>query len=434
MFYLFSSDASPRYKRNVLDILCYPKGHIFRFRYQDKYVSEEIKSCQLSSGNEIASKNLKEFGRKGISVYAETGEPPPHRRLIFYPIREVEIVRIKLEGSIYYVDVKLGDFINYYENAHGLIGIPRFDKASENLLKIRQQIEGISYHPLPPLQENDTTREVFGKTWDKGHGKPVDYRSDLKETTQGYFLTFNKQPFQYTTREDSPNQGWESVVEILSQSPSMRSCIFYNISGFYKVRRGEEVLLKSFDDGWNTKYPLPMGQNAVLKLLFYRSEKADKILPQKLEIKTDGDAFAGFSEKEILVLSRYNEERIQIATKRIYDSVFAPISINLKESEQATPDLNILAPSPYLLTRITVSKKLLFFILLFLFIASVCLALSADMIKAIGYSWIVPNNNPAISIWIDNNASNIAAFLKPIGAFFAVWVGWLGFRRLPIGK
>src|SRR5689334_17417101 len=135
MFYLFSSDASPRYKRNVLDILCYPKGYIFRFRYQDKYVSEEIKSLELGPGNEVAPKVLKTLGRKGISVYAETADPPPYRRLTFYPVRELEVVRIKVEGSIYYVDARLGDFIDYYKNAEAGSGIDREVKATENLQK-----------------------------------------------------------------------------------------------------------------------------------------------------------------------------------------------------------------------------------------------------------------------------------------------------------
>src|SRR5258708_34386756 len=74
-----------------------------------------------------------------------------------------------------------------------------------------------------------------------------------------------------------------------------------------------------------------MGTSVVLKLLFFRSSKAPRISDQSLEIKTDGDAFAGFSQKEIPVLSRYNEERVLIACKRVFDSVFAPIIIELKQ-------------------------------------------------------------------------------------------------------
>jgi hypothetical protein len=106
LFYLYSSDSSPRYQRNILDILCYPEGHIFRFRYQDKYVSDEIKSWRRNPSNFIDK--LKLYGRKGIVIYAEKTGNSPEMHFNFFPVREVSIAQIKVEGSIYYVDIILG--------------------------------------------------------------------------------------------------------------------------------------------------------------------------------------------------------------------------------------------------------------------------------------------------------------------------------------
>lgn len=487
MFYLFSSDYAARYKRNVLDILCYPEGQIFRFRYQDSHVSDEIKgwgTCQ----SQLAEK-LKKVGNKGVTIYAETAGDVPTKYFNFYPTREGEIVRIQVVGSVYYVDLKLGEFIDHR------------DQSTKNLGPFQDTIKKLKFSPLPPLtyKKDDAGNQLAdqeGLTWYKDKAKPVPYEQPPKPSTQGYFFFY--------IPEDSPNlikyskgglanlKAWESVVEVLSSSaPSMKACVFYLIEGFYEVRRRwflfgrrEEYLIHPQDNDWDTKYPLKMGKSFILKLLFYRSSKASPILPQTLEIKTDGDAFAGFSQKEILILSRYNEERILIACKRIFDSVFAPIIIELKKAEQPTPadvsktitggkitvggnyklsppqddvlamfsgdlDLQIeptaltgkptttpdvLAPHPFLLTQITASKRLIVLTLILLVAASFFLFMSPDYIQQIGNSQIAQSRFKEIGDTLARNAPAFTALSKVMGAVCTLCAGFLAFRKLPVGK
>ncbi len=485
MFYLFSSDFATRYKRNVLDVLCYPEGHIFRFRYQDYHVSDDIKSWGKCR-DQLAGK-LKELGTKGITIYAETTGAAPDRTFNFYPTREVEVIRIQVVGSVYYVDLKLGEFIDYT------------DQSTTNSGPFQDTIKKAKFYPLPPLTNKkdvsgNELAEKEGLTWYKDKDGPTHYIPP-GPSTQGFFFYYvpdaSANLIKYSKGGLSNLRAWESVVEELSSAESMKACVFYLIEGFYKVRRRwpllgrhEEYLISPKDNGWDTRYPLKMGKSFVLKLLFYRSSKANPILPQTLEIKTDGDAFAGFSQKEILILSRYNEERILIACKRVFDSIFAPIIIELKKAEESPPanqpkpikggtvtlggnyqlipaagekpatfsgelglsldrtvqdnkasaNQDILAPHPFLLTQITAAKGLIVITLVLLVAASFFLFMSPDYIQQIGNSQIAQNNFKEIGDTLARNGQAFTALSKVVGAVCTLAAGFLAFRKLPVGK
>lgn len=446
MFYLFSSDFAPRYKSDILDILCYPEGHIFRFRYQNRHVSPEIKNWGESQ--QSLNEKLIDSGSLGVIIYAETTGESPNKTFTFYPVREVSIIRIQIVGTVYYLDLKLGKFIDY-----------RGDPNKKQLFQTT--IEKLKFHPLPPLTPSKEQQQKEGLTWYE-EGRPVAHISS-KEGNQGYFLHHISTactcliPYSKGGLEDL--RAWESMVNVLSSAPSMKFGIFYFVEGFYQVKRRwligpyKESLIEPSNNSWETKYPLKMGKSVVLKLLFYRSSDAARILPQMLEIKSAGDAFAGFSETEILVLSRYNEERILIACKRVFDSIFAPITIELKEAKTASSegspqlwqliaspetwqktDQPILAPRPFLLTQITAPWGLIAFTLFMLAFASFFLFMSPDYVQQIGYSRLMQGNFKTFGDMLTKNSLAYSNAAKVFGAICTLFAGFLGFRKLPIGK
>src|SRR6266496_3648154 len=155
MFYLFSSDSTPRYKTDILDVLCYPQGHIFRFRYQDQYISDELK--QLVSAPRLPR------NKSGIIVYAEHETKGTYREFCFYPVRQVTIERIFVKGSVYYVDFRLGAFLDY----------GRGKNAKQKKLEYQGKLNALGFHPLPLLQEDGTRK--WGKVWDVASKSLADY-------------------------------------------------------------------------------------------------------------------------------------------------------------------------------------------------------------------------------------------------------------------
>lgn len=454
LFFLFSSDSSPRYQRNVLDILCYPENHIFRFRYQDKYVSDEIKAWERSP-IEINEK-LKAHGGRGIVIYAETTDNSP-RDFNFYPVREVKIASIKVEGFIYYVDIILGKFINYFAGLDDLSlqdENVRVEKGKENLKIFRDQIKSHKFYPLPKLNE---TGDSF--VWDEISKdiKTLPPGSSLENKTQGFYFNLIKEtennipPLDYVTKEHFSNSSWESVIDVISRAEKMKSSVFYRILGFYPLpffgidNFGKDRNIKIQNKALTTTYLLPMGETVTLKLLFYKSEQAweenPEIKNQILEIKSNSDVFAGFSQTEIPILSRYNEELIQIACKRVFDSVFAPISIQLKkkddkkdtDSTEKTTNKEILAPQPYLVTKISVPAWVKIRLIAYTVLASVLLSFSPDVFKYLGETSYLKQNYTFFSETLINNAGWITAFFKTAGALFTLAAAYLAFRKLPVG-
>lgn len=245
----------------------------------------------------------------------------------------------------------------------------------------------------------------------------------------------------------------------------MQSSIFYRILGFYTQKttlfffNNGEQRNKTQNDGVNTTYSLPMGKISTLKLLFYKAAKAwdenPEVKEQCLEIKNNSDVFAGFSQTEIQILSRYNEELIQIACKRVFDSVFAPITIQLKKSEktrqQETPAQpsddessnmletaeitldEIIAPQPYLITKVSVPILLVLWILFFTVSASILLTFSPDSFKTLGETNFVKQNAPDLSDYLMKNGGFLTVLFKAFGAVCALIVAFLTFRKLPVG-
>lgn len=467
MFYLFSSDFEPRFKRNILDILCYPEKHIFRFRYHANHVGPEIKTW--SDKGELPKK-LKELKGKGLCVYAESTGEAPNNAFNFYALREVEIIRIQLMGNVYYIDMRLGYFVDYFTEGQR--------KAREQLEKFQEGIKTITFYPLPQLSKNTETGERQGWTW-SDDGKLEQYNGAPGFTNQGYFFLHVPDASGrsvYAVGQSGNYKAWESVAEVLSSAPSMQSAVFYLVEGFFRVRKtlgwlGEykEYFIKPRDDEWDTRYPIKMGTSVVLKLLFFRSSKAPRINDRLLDIKTDSDAFAGFSQKEIRIESRYNEERILIASKRVFDSIFAPIMIGLKEaipddqtstdsvlrlapSQVATPwglielklkdtpvegpvaEEDVLAAESFLLTQIKASRLLIFATLIFLALASFFLFMSPDYIQSVGWSRLVQGWSKPFGDLLVRNAPVYAQVSKIIGFVFTLAAGYLGFRKLPLGR
>ena len=362
----------------------------------------------------------------------------------------MEVLRIHRERSVYYVDVQLGGFVNYGEQR---------DRANEQLEKFQKSLEGLKNHPLPPLREDPRVDGgQTGLTWTKDDEKPVPMRAGLRDTTQGYFfdLVVNQPgcwcPLPDTGRkkglrkvvtfpceESGKGSAWESVIEVVSQASSMKRCIFYRVAGFYSIGRRwywplrKERMIKLANRGWNTKYPLPMGSIVNLRLVFYRSNRAEQWMldgKQKLTISAGGDGIAGLSRTEIPILSRYDEEQVEIACKRMLDSVLAPINI----SHDAGVHDDVLAAQPFLVARVKVPIGVIMLILAGLGTAPFLLTADANFFATLGNWSLIQKHWKDVGDCLVRNKDSFSLVAKATGAAVALGAGYLGLRRLPIGK
>jgi hypothetical protein len=243
----------------------------------------------------------------------------------------------------------------------------------------------------------------------------------------------------------------------------MKNCVFYHVMGFFQVRKplpwrdSVEQLLPSTDDGWGTTYPLPMGERVVLKILSFTPENSAVPLSQRFQLHLDPNAFAGSEEREILFTSRYNEERIELACARVFDSLLAPVFFEhtpeTENTERHTVEpagaqtkskdspkqikrgaTEIISPNSSLLAQIRVPRTTFLIILAGLVVTPLLLSLTPDFLRDIASGPTLTHNAPWVAGILATRAARVVEFSKAIAAAVTLIVGYLGLRRLPIGK
>ena len=416
MFFLFSSNHTTRYKRNALEMLCYPDGHAFTVRYGHKHVTPLLTKLH-TRGDTLLDWNH-QFGNLGIAVYAEKPNSNQTGPFRFCPLREVRIVRIRVLGSVYYIDLRLGSFINF--------GLSDGSSAS-HLKRWQGYFESIDKGPQPPEAR----------------------------APESYFVLWKDEcGVDYSTTENVPFQAWESTVDLLSRFTSMQRAIFYHVLGFYvpsKLREwdpgplGEEPIPIE-DDGWVTRFPFPMGRIVTLRLIFFRSSKASiGVFPARLSVEIDDSAFAGVSTKKLEVLNRYNEERVELACRRAWDNILAPITIdmveegagqtlNTKGPENRGEEKDIIAPRPFLLGYVKASQGLLWGAAIMIFIGSAALIVPSDVLSWQKAGFGTGIVHELLALLPIQALETIVIFLKALGSALIAAAFFVTLRRFPLPR
>ncbi|MGH3119053.1 MAG: hypothetical protein ACRDQ2_18450 [Gaiellales bacterium] len=97
---LFSSNIRPQYEQDIVDVAASPAGHVFRFRYESKYIDDAVEDDWLSN---------KLVGTDVLLIYS-IQQPQNYHPPEFVPIRSGKVVRSSQDGSVFFVDFKLGDY------------------------------------------------------------------------------------------------------------------------------------------------------------------------------------------------------------------------------------------------------------------------------------------------------------------------------------
>ncbi len=405
--FLFCSAAKPLYKRDALDSVCYPEGYLFRFRYDRKYVDENVwNSPETYEGKDgilvFLDNNPEESPGFWHTWFRTTPEGKRgSREFHFYPIRRIRTSRLFHRGRALYVDFRCGDFLNY-----GL------ENDEERRHRWEDYFLSLSNRPLLPGGPGD------GKFILWVDGKTVDFEST----------------------ESIEQEAWESVVARLDKTERLGGSAFFRILGLFRiapaVRIGEhwiplpvigplsEIPICLEDDTYNSFYCVPMGKSCVLKVLFSRPSY-DETTPdagrRRFRVNFDQAAFIGGSKEIVYSESKYNEERILLVSRRTFESFTSAVSI--EEDGRGTMASMMDAPQPILLTRIRVPRLLIAFIVLLVVLSAYLLALDAESVKSL--STLASQYSPTLGQLVPSLA-------KPIGLGATALATFLLIRRLPI--
>lgn len=384
MIYLFCSAATALYKQDALDCTCYPEGHLFRFRYSKSYVDPQI------------WEETKKFENKdGIMVFIDTVGPDGKKDFDFYPVRKITTIRFHKEGSAIYIDFKFGPFINY-------------GPQNDDRLKIAwdQFFKNLPNRPWPPPE-----------------------RSGRNE--QRYFILSNAKDQKgpdFPTSGSVPNEPWENVIQRLDKTEGLGGSTFFQVLGFYEIKKTllnivppyQEVPIRPMDNSYDSIYPLPMGKSVVLKFLLSRPSYDPKD-QRNLELKASGDSFVGLSKEIVHSNSRYNEERIILVCRRVFDSVLSAVSIKQKNEPEG-----IQSPKPFLLTKIKVPRRIVGVVVGGVVFSALLLSFDPNSIERLGQ--LLPTH----ADFLKQNAGFLSGLCKAFAVALVGISGYLAFRRLPL--
>ncbi len=358
-------------------------------------------------------------------VYAERTNDAPNSEFAFSPFRFARILRIRKVGSAFYVDLQLSGFPAYASDA---------EKRAADVRQYRQAFQSVLWHPLPPLKGNR------GLAWyDKG---------DLREYVAGqgsnggyFFLMLDKRTaksvalIQAKERADD-QQAWERVVEVLGATQSFAKSTFFRIESVRRPSRGWPICPKAVRIAADSRtreseYAIPAGDYALMSLRSYRPKGSLHKPDRTIKITAKGDGLVLASPEEVFVDSRYNEQRVVLASKRILDATVSPVVFSVVPDEVAerAECPKVIAPRIQLLLKVRPRWGTVCGVFLCFLIGPIVLSLGPD---AWGRIIDVLPALPEVTTALKAFVTEFSMASKLLGGFIIAVGAYLGFRRLPL--
>ncbi len=182
MIFLFSSTSRDQYRQDALNVLALPPGAVYHFRYDKKWVDDDILGDLDRQRDQDAVVVLVIQPHDPAAVTAAS--------ISFYPLREACIIRLVEDGTIVHAYFTLGRYVDW--RAASAAGYQR----------------GSS--PAPSLPPSRYLSKATGK--------------DLALTP----------PVTYADTTKAPN-AWEDIVTRMGALPDFAETVFYRMTGLSRV-------------------------------------------------------------------------------------------------------------------------------------------------------------------------------------------------------
>lgn len=422
MFLLFTSDASIRYKQDAIDATAYPAGHVIRFRYHETHVDPSILAWKARTSGEIYFP--RSASRDALLVFAERRDNDGTRDFVFRPVRYAKLISIRRIGSAIYLAIRLS-------------GYPCYDREKAGNLRNPDQfqitIASIPFRPIAPIQDDK------GLAWyEPGELRPYEKGTGGKPGL--FFLVVPKGHGAERLLSPKANPideqtGWEGVVESLGATSTFAACCFFRIAEIHQQRdfawfglAPKTIAVLGHLELPEPQYRVLPGFHAFLSCRVMRPRSSNQQQDRTIQLSISGDALTGPWPTTFAVDSRYNEQQITVATKRVLDHSAAVLTIVVPSTENPPPQ--VVGPQLAFLFSVIVPTRILLLIFSCFLVGPIVLSLGPDswekILNLLPVAWATALKGPT------GVASEFAAGSKLIGAFITGYGAYVGFRRLPL--
>ena len=279
--YLFSSNVRRQYEQDVIDLLSYPKFAGFRFRYEEKYVDPEIRDRW--SDDSLAHETR-------VVVIFSIQEPNGYHKAAFLPVRVGTVQQSGVEGSIYYIDFSLEEYVE-------LASVEASEKNDDKDLR-RRVVRAFSDYLRDSVLLNRTPDALVEHPLSAAPGI---WPAEANHPTEAPSLSWE------TRMSDEPS-AWESLVKALGGTLSFRDDVFIRFVSL-SPQGDREIEIEG------GVFPLTGGTTYELELSHYRPTA----LPSgtSYTISTDHDLIRPIGREHLAIESRYDRITIPLHASRV---------------------------------------------------------------------------------------------------------------------
>lgn len=259
---LFSSNIRPQYEQDVVDLAAAPTGHIFRFRYEARYIDDAIEGGW--EANDLVGTDV-------LLIYS-IQQPQNYHPPAFLPVRKGKVVRSSRDGSVFFIDFKLSD-----------------------------------YAPLRPPIEDETRGEVvIAFTEALAAALPG---SPGAEPGKRYSAASGDLPAGFLTAAADPSTAFERLTSYLAGTVSFAAHLFWRVSEVREL--GKDAVAA---DGQG-RFRLYSNRTYELTVVHYQPDVSVRpfgMTTGRFDIDTDTSLVEIIGDKTIQVASRYDAVPIRV--------------------------------------------------------------------------------------------------------------------------
>jgi hypothetical protein len=305
--FLLTSTQEP-YLRDALDLMFYPSGVEYRFRYDKKWLSPELKS----SDGRISNENVKKLvGMKALLIFILT-EKKNDQYLIheFLPIREATIHDAKPLGEFLWLGFILGDWVVYHQES--LEG------------EVNEHNEALKSHIPKNSREVVKQLVIFAE-------KP-----DVETI-----------PEEFTGGSEDVLNNWTIIAGHMSRFSRVlkQKLIFTKLVSLREIDNNAPICAKLIDSN-QRGFELKAGRSYSMDIAEYCGQKVE---PFEIKIKTQEDKIAPIIDR-VEVRGKYDRLQFMINCKEVRDTCISALSLEPPVIE------DYLISKPMLQLKIKVSR------------------------------------------------------------------------------
>lgn len=279
---LFSSNVRPQYEQDIIDLAAAPEGHIYRFRYESKYIADAVRVDW--EANKLVDTNV-------LLIYS-IQQPQSYHPPAFLPIRKGQVVRSRRDGSVYYVDFKLGDYA-----------------------PLREPTEQETRGDLVSTFTDALTAALPGSP---GATAGARYSAAPGEVPDGWILP------------DAASTAFERLVTYLAGTVSFSSHLFWRVSRIHELG-GDEVTADK-----EGRFRLYSNRSYEVTIVHHQPDVSVRqfgMTPGRFDLATDDSLVEVIGDKAFEVASRYDAigVRVRVPASDVKETI---LSVRPGESTQ----------------------------------------------------------------------------------------------------